>query len=232
MNLRDLNRFLDHTLAVHLHPSAVRYIPNSPNLGFFTDSRDDFREIHGIGPGPMILCVANFSIRKNQQLAIRSFLKTGVAGSTLVCIGSEATDYFAMMSSMLRDQGPRHPAQKVLLLTGLSRLDTMKAYVACDLTLLTAKDETMPLVLIESMAFSKPWIATRSGCIAQMEGGIPVRTEQEIVISLRDLMLHADDAVRLGAQGRNAYDAHYESGFIKRQWTQLITEPSSSGFQP
>lgn len=229
MNLCDGKRFLDHSLGKLLHPRGVRVIPNSPNLEMIPDSRDDFRRSHGIGPGPMILCVANFSERKNQELAIRIFWSAGFAGSTLVCIGSEANEYYDKVSAMVRNQERLYPNQKVLLLPGLSRSDAMKAYAACDMTLLTAKQETMPFVLIESMAFAKPWIATRSGCIPAMEGGISVRSKVELVSLLRMLMNQPDYAARLGAEGRKAYDMRYEPSVVKSQWTQLIAELSSSG---
>ena len=223
---KDTERFIDHAVMSLLDPDAVRIIPNSPNLDQLTDSRNDFRNRHGIGAGPMILCVANFSARKNQELAVSSFFEAGIPGSTLVCIGSEQNDYFNQLESLVKALQPSHPEQKVLLLNGISRCEIMMAYATSNITLLTATEETQPIVLIESMAFSKPWIATNSGCIADMEGGIPVCRQEEITHSLRHLMFHVDDAERLGAHGRKAYDAKYEPRVVKRKWMQLIAELS------
>jgi glycosyltransferase involved in cell wall biosynthesis len=209
-----------------LDQQAVRIIPNSPNLQLLSDSQNDFRERHGIGTGPVILCVANFSARKNQELTVSSFFEAGIPGSTLVCMGSEKNDYFDQLASMVKARQPFHPDQKVLLLTGMNRTDTMKAYGACDLTLLTAHQETQPIVLIESMAFSKPWIASDSGCIVEMEGGIPVNSSQELVMWLKKLMADHELMVRLGAEGRSAFERRYEQTEVKALWKTLVDEVS------
>jgi glycosyltransferase involved in cell wall biosynthesis len=223
---KDTKRFIDHAVMSRLDQQAVRIIPNSPNLQPLSDSPNDFRDRHGIGLGPLILCVANFSARKNQELAVSSFFEAAIPGSTLVCMGSEKNDYYDQLASMVKARQPSHPDQKVLLLTGMSRTETMKAYVACDLTLLTAHQETQPIVLIESMAFSKPWIATSSGCIMEMEGGVPVNSSQELVRWLKKLMVDHDLMVRLGAEGRSAFERRYEQTEVKALWKTLVDEVS------
>jgi glycosyltransferase involved in cell wall biosynthesis len=223
---KDAKRFIDHAVMSCLDQQAVRIIPNSPNLQLLSDSQNDFRERHGIGTGPMILCVANFSVRKNQELTVSSFFEVGIPGSTLVCMGSEKNDYFDQLASMVKARQPSHPDQKVLLLTGVNRTDTLKAYGACDLTLLTAHQETQPIVLIESMAFSKPWIASDSGCIVEMEGGIPVNSSQELVMWLKKLMADHELMVRLGAEGRSAFERRYEQTQVKALWKTLVDEVS------
>lgn len=223
---KDTKRFIDHAVISFLDRDAARIIPNSPNLQPLSDYQNDFRKLYEIGAGPMILCVANFSARKNQELAVSSFFEAGIPGSTLVCIGSEKNDYFEKLASMVKALQPSHPDQKVLLLTGMNRIETMKAYGACDLTLLTAQQETQPIVVIESMAFSKPWIATSSGCIIEMEGGIPVNSFQELVKWLKKLMLEPDLRVRLGAEGRSAFERRYEQTEVKALWETLVNELS------
>ena len=223
---KDAKRFIDHAVMSCLNQQAVRIIPNSPNLQLLSDSQNDFRERHGIGTGPMILCVANFSARKNQELTVSSFFEAGIPGSTLVCMGSEKNDYFDQLASMVKARQPSHPDQKVLLLTGVNRTDTLKAYGACDLTLLTAHQETQPIVLIESMAFSKPWIASDSGCIVEVEGGIPVNSSQELVMWLKKLMADHELMVRLGAEGRSAFERRYEQTEVKALWKTLVDEVS------
>jgi glycosyltransferase involved in cell wall biosynthesis len=223
---KDYNRFIDHVVISYLVPHAVRIIPNSPNLEQLIDSPNDFRQRYGIGMGPMILCVANFSVRKNQEDAIRAFFDAGVSQSTLVCIGSEENDYFHQIATSLKTQQLLHPDRKVLLLTGMTRIETMEAYSACDITLLTAHQETQPIVLIESMAYSKPWIATSSGCIMQMEGGIAVNSFPELVSWLQKLMTHPELAKSLGMEGHYAFKRCYEQTAVKALWMRLIDDVS------
>lgn len=205
-----------------LAPEALRIIPNSPNLQLLKDSQNDFRKRHEIGVGPMILCVANYSDRKNQELALSSFLEAGIPGSTLVCIGSEKNKYFNRLESMLKALQPSHPEQKVLLLTGMTRTDTIKAYDACDLTLLTAHQETQPIVLIESMSFSKPWIATSSGCIMEMEGGIAVKNSDELCNWLKKLMTESYLKNKFGLEGHAAFNKYYRNDLVEAKWNSLI----------
>lgn len=223
---KDAKRFIDHAVMSFLDQQAVRIIPNSPNLEPFSELPNDFREHYGIKSGMMILCVANYSERKNQELAVNSFFETRIPGSTLVCIGSEKNDYFDKVSALVRKNESSHPDQKVLLLTGMTRVDTMKAYDACDMTLLTAHQETQPIVLIESMAFSKPWIATSSGCIPEMEGGVVVNSQHELVRRLKEFMKDPDLTARLGAEGRSAFERRYQQTAVKVQWKKLIDEVS------
>jgi glycosyltransferase involved in cell wall biosynthesis len=223
---KDTKRFIDHSVMSFIDSDMVRIIPNSPNLEPFSDLPNDFREHYGIKSGLMILCVANFSERKNQELAVNSFFETDIPGSTLVCIGSEKNDYFDKVSALVRKKESSHPDQKVFLLNGMTRVDTMKAYAACDMTLLTAHQETQPIVLIESMAFSKPWIATSSGCIMEMEGGVPVNSSQELVNWLKKLMADPDLTARLGVEGRSAFERRYQQTTVKAQWKKLIDEVS------
>jgi glycosyltransferase involved in cell wall biosynthesis len=223
---KDTKRFIDHAVMSFLDPDAVRVIPNSPNIEPLSDSLNDFRDCHGIGMGPMILCVANFSTGKNQELAVSSFYEAGIPGSTLVCMGSKKNDYFDQLASMVKARQPSFPDQKVLLLTGMNRTEIMKAYGACDLTLLTSHQETQPIVLIESMSFSKPWIATSSGCIMEMQGGVPVDSSRELVRWLKKLMAEPNLIIRLGAEGRSAFERRYEQTEVKALWKTLVDDVS------
>jgi hypothetical protein len=76
------------------------------------------------------------------------------------------------------------------------------------------------------MAFSKPWIATSSGCIMEMEGGVPVNSSQELVRWLKKLMVDHDLMVRLGAEGRSAFERRYEQTEVKALWKTLVDEVS------
>ena len=172
---------------------------------------DGFRARHGIGPGPMALCVANYCERKNQKLAVRVFREANVPGSTLVFIGSELGEYGREARRLAEAPGQDASACQVLFLEKLTRTDTFAAYKATDLVLLTATAETQPIVLIEAMAAGKPWISTDTGCVDRMEGGVVCRSRAALVSALKELM--ADPARRrsLGAQGLKAARTKYDS---------------------
>jgi glycosyltransferase involved in cell wall biosynthesis len=76
------------------------------------------------------------------------------------------------------------------------------------------------------MAFSKPWIATSSGCIPEMEGGVVVNSQHELVRRLKEFMKDPDLTARLGAEGRSAFERRYQQTAVKVQWKKLIDEVS------
>ncbi len=224
-NTTGFGRFLDHSLAKIIKPKSIRIIPNSANLQEVRSSMGTFRDKHGINKGPLVLCIANYSLRKNQELAIKAFCEACVAGSTLVCIGSESNEYYYRLKGLLDETYLKKEKKiKVMLLSNIPRSEILSAYVDSDIVLLTAKAETQPIVLIESMAYGKPWIATVSGCISTMEGGIPVNSMEEIVAALQHLMTNPAAAEILGKKGKAAYESRYSPSVVKQLWKKLIEE--------
>lgn len=174
---KDFGRFFDHTMAGWLKHPDIQVVANGIDLDRLGRDAGKFREKHGIGDSPMALCVANYSKRKNQRLAIQAFRETNLPGSVLVCIGSELNEYGRTVVALDQELAATHRNCRVLILEKLDREETFSAFDACDLFLLTAKAETQPIVLIEAMAASKPWISTDTGCVAEMRGGRICRLE-------------------------------------------------------
>jgi glycosyltransferase involved in cell wall biosynthesis len=208
---RGWGRFFDHTVAGWLGHPGIEVVPNSTDPGLMDCDDDGFRARHGIGPGPLALCVANYCERKNQKLAARAFREAGVPGTTLVFIGSELGEYGREARRLAEAPGQDASACQVLFLEKLTRAETFAAYKATDLVLLTATAETQPIVLIEAMAAGKPWISTDTGCVDRMEGGVVCRSRAALVSALKELM--ADPARRstLSAQGLKAARTKYDS---------------------
>ncbi|MES2924207.1 MAG: glycosyltransferase family 4 protein [Verrucomicrobiota bacterium] len=204
-------RFFDHTVAIWLKHPGIEVVPNGTDPDLTLPDDGGFRTRHGIGPGPMALCVANYCLRKNQQLAVRVFREARVPGSTLVFIGSELNDY-AREARELDEQlrGPAHCCQ-VVFLEKLTRAETFAAFKATDLVILTAKTETQPIVLIEAMAAGKPWISTDTGCVDRMEGGIVCRNAASMRAALINLLTDPELRTSLSVEGRKAARSRYSS---------------------
>jgi glycosyltransferase involved in cell wall biosynthesis len=207
-----------------MHP-GMHVIPNSVEENKFTEIAGDFRTKYNVGDGLMVLCVANYSERKNQTLAVRAFRKANIPGSTLVFIGSEFNEYSEKVMK-LDESLSRKSLCRTIFLEGISREETQAAFACCDIFLLTAKQETQPIVIIEAMAAGKPWISTHTGCIREMEGGVPVYSSQELVDWLKKLMSQPDLAASLGAEGRSAFERRYEQTTVKALWKTLIDDMS------
>ena len=208
---RGWGRFFDHTVASWLRHPGIEVVPNSTDPGLMVCEDEGFRARHGIDPGPMALCVANYCDRKNQKLAVRVFREANVPGSTLVLIGSELGEYGREARRLAEAPGQDASTCHVLFLEKLTRAETFAAYKATDLLLLTAKAETQPIVLIEAMAAGKPWISTDTGCVDRMEGGIVCRKNSALVIALQELMTDPARRNSLGALGLKAARTKYDS---------------------
>jgi len=179
-------RFLDQTICRWIKHPCMHTIPNSVEDNKYTDIADGFRTKYNIGDGLMVLCVANYSDRKNQNLAVRAFRKSNIPGSTLVFIGSEFNEYSQKVMK-LDESLSRKSLCRTIFLEGISREETQAAFACCDIFLLTAKQETQPIVIIEAMAAGKPWISTPTGCVPEMEGGIVADNQYKIYQNITKL---------------------------------------------
>ena len=221
---KDWKRFFDHRVASAFGHRGIHVIANGVDLRQFPATDEGFRERHGIGSAPMALCVANYSERKNQMLAVKAFREADVPGSVLVLIGSELNGYAREVQDLDRALARRHPSSRVLFLEKLSRPETFAAYVACDFFLLTAKAETQPIVLIEAMAAGKPWISTDTGCVSEMAGGMVCKGSKQLTTAIRGLFSNDAERMRLGQLGKNEAAAKHDSSETARQFDAVLRE--------
>lgn len=221
---RDWNRFSDHLAATAMRHRGIHVIANGIDLKQFPDTDEGFRERHGIGNAPMALCVANYSERKNQLLAVRAFREANVPGSVLVLIGSQFNDYSERVRKLDSRLSAAHADCRVLFLEKLPRGETFAAYVACDLFLLAAKAETQPIVLIEAMAAGKPWISTDTGCVSEMSGGIVCGCNKQLVAAIRRLFADEAERRRLGGLGKSEAAAKHDSSQTARSFDAVLRE--------
>jgi len=215
-------RFLDHQVATWIQHPRIEVVPNGTEPGSFSTAGGGFRERHGIGPGPLVLCVANYCDRKDQKLALELFRKADVPGSTLVFIGSELNAYAEAAEVLDVKLAAAHPSCNVLFLEKLERSEIFSAFNAMDLFLLAAKAETQPIVLIEAMAAGKPWISTDTGCVDRMEGGVTCRSNREIIRALGKLLRDPEARAALGEKGREAVRKHYRASECVKRYDSIF----------
>jgi glycosyltransferase involved in cell wall biosynthesis len=219
----DRRRFLDHRVARLTGYRGIAVIPNGVDPGAFDKPLPDFRHEYGIGGGCLFLCVANYCTRKNQELAVRAFRKARVAGAILVFIGSEFNEYQTMVRDLDQELATSHPEGRVVFLEKINRDMTLAAFKACDVFVLTSKDETQPIVLLEAMACEKPFISTESsGCIPELVGGLVVHTEQETSEKMKHLSEHPEARKALGQTGREDVVAHYTCERVVDAYDELL----------
>jgi glycosyltransferase involved in cell wall biosynthesis len=221
----DLFGFLDHRIAKIVNFKGRRVIPNGVDPKIHGREPSSFRARYGI-PSDCFLfvCVANYSRRKNQGFAARSFRLSGLSNSYLVFIGSDFnihSDQFQAADNALPEN---QKIGKILWLEKLTRDETLNAIAACDAFVLSANHEAQPIVLLEAMRDSKPWIARKAGCISEMPGGLTIRTELEMAMNMRQLHANPDQIIALGQQGRSAVEKIYNHFSYKQKYIDLVNE--------
>ena len=219
-------RFFDQTICRWIKHPCLHVIPNSVQENKYTDRAGDFRIKYNVGDGLMVLCVANYSERKNQTLAVRAFRKANIPGSTLVFIGSEFNEYSEKVMK-LDEAISQKSLCRTIFLEGISREETQAAFACSDIFLLTAKQETQPIVIIEAMAAGKPWISTHTGCVSNMEGGVVADGCVALASNLNRIATDSIIASSLGRTGRKAAVENYQESMIIDRWDNLLKNLSS-----
>lgn len=221
---RDFRRFFDHKVARLIRHPKIKVIPNGTNPNPERGTVAMFKENLHIGEGILVLCVANFSPRKNQALAIRAFRRAAIPDSVLVLIGSEFNEYSKGLIKLDADLRSQFPEGKVVFIEKMDRISTMTAYAACDIFILTALAETQPISILESMAAGKPYISTDTGCVRDMPGGIIADDEKSLTVAIRNLQQNQKERVRLGGLGRQAVMETYSSDKVNAAHHQTVNE--------
>jgi glycosyltransferase involved in cell wall biosynthesis len=219
----DFRGFFDHWLAKVTNYQGRRVIPNGVDPQERGTNPQAFRKEHGVSPDQFLfLCVANYSRRKDQGFAVRAFRNARLPNAVLIFIGSEFnedSDRFQKEDAALSESDR---VGKIIWLEGQSREDTLNAFAGCDAFVLSADHEAQPIALLEAMRESKPWIARDAGCIADMPGGICVKTESQMASAIKHLMIDSDIALKLGTTGRMAIENCYNRAAYVESYCALV----------
>lgn len=218
---RDLRRFLDHLVGRALQPQRIHIIPNGTDIEAFCKRPDNIGCLVK-DDEKAILFVANYSPRKNQELALRAFRRMDQAGTALIFIGSEFNQYSRNIQRLDGELRTRQSKGRVIFLERVPRASVVAAYLDCEIVLLTAKAETQPIVLIEAMAAGKPFISTNTGCVGEMPGGVTANNEEEIAEELTRLLVHPDIARNIGLAGQKASREIYDWKKIVARYEELL----------
>jgi glycosyltransferase involved in cell wall biosynthesis len=219
---RDFRRFFDHTLAHWTSYQSHSSIPNGVWLQEFESKDPFFRDRFKIETASVVLCVANYSDRKNQLKALEAFAECSSEDATLVFIGSVYNEYAAKLEAKLRELSAQGFKSPVKILHGLGRKDVYAAYHASTIFLLTAKAETQPIVLLEAMANRLPFVSTDSGCVRELIGGIVANSKKQLVAALQRLLDDEAERRRLGQAGRALVEREYHWPPIIDSYVRLL----------
>jgi glycosyltransferase involved in cell wall biosynthesis len=221
----DLRGFYDHWLAkIARHPGRC-VIPNGVESSLRPTDGDGFRTRHGIESAELLfVCVANYSPRKDQAFAARAFRKAAIPRSRLVFIGSKLNEHAERFIEADHATTPEEERSLILWLEKLERDETLNAFAAADVFVLSALHEAQPISLLEAMREGCPWIARRSGCIHEMEGGICVNSVASMAVAMRELADNASERKRLGDKGVDAVTTRYSLRAYREAYVRMVEE--------
>lgn len=149
-------------------------IPNGVDLHELAETELNFRQIYNINTKHLIVCVSNFFEGKGQEYLIEMVrgLTQKRNDFTLVLISST----IAYVPGNVKREKLRKYSEElnlpILFLKDISREQVIQAIHACDFFVLPSQQEVAPLVILESMACKKPWIAANVGNVKDLHGGI------------------------------------------------------------
>jgi glycosyltransferase involved in cell wall biosynthesis len=90
--------------------------------------------------------------------------------------------------------------------------------------ILSANQEALPFVLLESMAYQKPWVARRAGCNQHLSGGICVHSEKQMAKAMQLIASQPDQKKRLGLEGRTAAENHFSRKQYAKRYCDLVRD--------
>lgn len=221
----DLKGFYDQFLARLAGYRGRIHIPNGIDPELRSSAGGEFRERYGIPYDAIVfLCVANYSPRKDQGYAARAFRRAAIPNSRLVFIGSAFNEHSEKFMRQDRESASPDRFSDIVWLEKIDRQATLDAFAACDVFLLSALHEAQPISLLEAMRENKPWIARKSGCIDQMEGGITTTSETEMCRAMARLASHPELRMQLAKQGRTAVEEKYSLDQYRKSYVQIAKE--------
>lgn len=221
-NEADTRDCVDRRIATRLGLQNGIVIPNGVDLQSHEQAPTGFRQLHGIDSELMLLCVGKYSVYKNEIAVADAVLRSGVSEATLVLIGPEINDYARRIMQHWQEFEP--PKPRLLCLAGLSNSEILSAYREADMFVQASRTECFPLVILDAMASSTPFVSTNVGCVRQLPGGVVVPRMNELPHAIRIL---AGDQVRrreLAKAGRQACECQYTWPRVWAEYESLIDE--------
>jgi glycosyltransferase involved in cell wall biosynthesis len=178
MNHYDMNVFLsDHyrdvSFARHHGITRQMLIPNGAAAGEFLAPFSDVRLQLGIPAGHfLILHVGSHTWLKGHEEAMEIFSRADIPHATLLMVGNEPSGGCGALCNGRADRlnataGFRADDRRIVV-TELSRRDTVAAYQTADMFLFPSNIECSPIVLFECMASRTPFLVTDVGNSAEI----------------------------------------------------------------
>lgn len=202
-------------------------IPNGVDSREFQRPDVNFRSLYNIQTKYILLTVGDHFTNKGHDRVIEAFWDLKRDDVTLVIVGRDiAPRYRSCWKKCSYDAC--QSKGRIRLLNQAPRSHVVAAYYAADLFLSGSRIEAFPLVIIEAMASGTPFIAFPAGNIAEMPGGILVRTVSEMSVRIDRLLGDNEGKKDLSDKGLSAQRDRYEWETIVSQYEKLYCDLHNS----
>ena len=206
--------------------SKIEIIRNGINLKTLV-SKENFRNKYRIN-NKFILFVGRFSISKGIKTLIQAFdlVQNKFPGISLIIMGAD----FGYEKDMEKLIHTLNLSKKIIIIKNPPREDVISAYGESEFLVLPSQWELSPLVPLESFAFKKPVISTKSHgipfTVKDNENGILVEPEKPEQLSEAITKLLFDDELKekLGLSGYNFVHEKCNSVSMAKHSLKLYNE--------
>ena len=220
-------------------------IPNGAAADeFLPESAVDLRQQLGVPPEQvLVLHVGSHTGCKGHAETLRIFSKARLQNATLLLVGNAPPEDSCQQKCLRYGRAFnrslwRRWDRKRIIVTSLSRAETVAAYKAADLFLFPSNIECSPIVLFECMAARTPFLTADVGNAAEIvrwsEAGLvlpPAKTQQHYGLShvhlrksaqmLTELARDSARRADLAERGFAAWQARFTWESIARQYEAL-----------
>lgn len=205
-------------------------------------NKSEFIKKYGIPiDNQILLCVGNHTGQKGHSEAIKAFRRMGVKNISLVIIGGQDYNKGCYGSCTRSSQITNlvnifSRSNKTIHILQLNREDTLKFYAISNLFLFLSNIECSPLVLFESAAAGKPFIASSCGNAAEIakwtKSGVITKAQQkangytttdigEAALSIENMLMDKNVCDTLGECGRHNWEKKFTWKVIANEYLRV-----------
>lgn len=151
-----------------------------------------------------MLSCANYTFVKNQKdLIMQYFLSDTSKNCSLVCIGSQPTEFFQRCTDLVEKLKGQYGHRDVHLLCGVDRKDIPSIVNKAWLYLVSSRYEQYSISIIEAMSRGVPFISTNVGNARVLPGGITVKAIGDMNKAIDELSKNLDLYTNYSQSGQN-----------------------------
>ncbi|MDW5416974.1 glycosyltransferase family 4 protein [Iodobacter sp. CM08] len=192
-DIKDFDRFYD-ALVMPQHVS--KWVIRNPVVPYINENKEYSKQIE-------ILCIGAFSRLKNEKFLIKALLDRRFENISLRMYGNLHSSYYASLIKLIKKNEIDFNKRNINIVTYSGDTDEQieKAYVKADVFVSTSETECQPMVILDAMRFSVPFLSKKVGSVPEFSGGFVYTSLQELQENLLYLIRNRDVRVEMGKAG-------------------------------